>query len=137
MTTVENYRLLVVEDDVIDYQAITRALRRKGIKIRVDRAQDGLEALQLLRGAEGLEKVTQPVLIILDLNMPRKGGFEFLEELRGDQELADLPVIILSTSSHDRDIARAMEFNVEKYLVKGSLGQNWELFFEAISPYCQ
>ena len=106
-------KVLLVEDDDVDALLMERLLSKHALSVDMLRACDGQEALQVLR-----ETSTPPRVILLDLNMPVMNGFEFLEELRADASIAHCDVIILSTSSQDRDIERAREFGVDDYFVK-------------------
>ena len=110
--------LLLVEDDDVSVMAVRRALKKLRIANRVIRAKDGLEALEVLRGTHGREAIRTPFLTLLDINMPRMDGFEFLHEIRNDPKLKSLLVFILTTSEDDRDIEKAYQFNVAGYVVK-------------------
>ena len=107
--------VLLVEDDEIDVMNIQRAFKKNNITNNLQVASNGLEALSILRknGAKAF-----PDLILLDLNMPKMGGLEFLDELRKDQNLRSLMVIILTTSSDERDIKMAYKYNVAGYIIK-------------------
>lgn len=114
--------ILLVEDDDIDAIAVQRAFRNQKIANPVLRAQDGMEALAMLRGTDGHERITQPFMILLDLNMPRLNGIEFLEELRDDQELHKSIVFVLTTSNDDRDKLAAYKNHIAGYLLKSNVG---------------
>jgi CheY-like chemotaxis protein len=86
--------------------------------------------LQRLRGQNGYENVPSPYLVLLDLNMPRMGGIEFLEELRSDPELSHALVFVMTTSEAEEDRMRAYDRNVAGYILKHRLGQG---FIEAVS----
>lgn len=108
-------RLLLIEDDDVDAMIFERAVRRHGLTLTIQRATDGLEALQMLRDAND----TSPFdLCFLDLNLPRVDGFGFLQMLRSDPALASTPVFVLTTSDAPGDIAAAHRHNVVAYLVK-------------------
>jgi len=110
--------LLLVEDDEIDATAVRRALAVLKIANPLHIARDGIEALEALRGENGRDKITRPYMILLDLNMPRMDGREFLEELRKDPELADSIVFIMTTSRNEEDKRVAYSLNVAGYIVK-------------------
>lgn len=110
--------LLLVEDDDVDIAAVRRALAVLRIANPLAVARDGVEALEMLRGENGREKLPRPYLIILDLNMPRMDGREFLETLRRDMELRDSIVFVLTTSRDRKDKETAYAHNVAGYIVK-------------------
>ena len=109
---------LVVEDDDVDVIALKRAFKQLKIANKQIFAGDGVEALEYLRGQGGREKIQAPYIVLLDLNMPRMSGLEFLEEIRHDQELNQSVVFVLTTSNDDRDKCSAYEKNVAGYIVK-------------------
>ena len=81
-------------------------------------ARDGVEALEILRGENGHAKLPRPHLILLDLNMPRMNGIEFLEAVRADEDLRSAVVFMITTSKADEDRMRAYGHNVAGYIVK-------------------
>jgi CheY-like chemotaxis protein len=111
--------MLLVEDDELDVMNVRRAFRKNNISNPLYVASDGLEALQMLRGEPGFEKIPEERrLILLDLNMPRMGGIEFLRELRNDPKLKATTVIVLTTSGEERDKVEAYNLNVAGYILK-------------------
>lgn len=117
--------LLLVDDDDIDTEALQRALRKARIANKLTVVGDGIEALDVLRGTGGREPLPRPFLILLDLNMPRMNGQEFLEELREDEDLHDSIVFVLTTSDADRDKLAAYAKNVAGYIVKHRAGEDF------------
>ncbi len=110
--------ILLVEDDTLDIMHVERTLIKLNIVHKLYVAKNGLEALSLLRG-EGIEKIQPlPSLIMLDINMPKMDGFEFLSILRQDQELKDIKVFIMSTSNQEEDKNMAKNMGVSGYVVK-------------------
>jgi CheY-like chemotaxis protein len=107
--------ILLVEDDEVDVMNVRRAFRRNNIGNPLFVAGNGVEALEKLRNGE---VPAERRLILLDLNMPRMNGIEFLAELRRDPALAATPVVVLTTSNNDRDKVQAYDLNVAGYLVK-------------------
>ena len=81
-------------------------------------AQDGIEALEFLRGENGKQRLAKPHLVLLDLNMPRMNGLEFLEAIRADDDLNCTIVFMVTTSKAEEDKARAYGHNVAGYIVK-------------------
>lgn len=112
--------VLLVEDDEVDVMNVKRAFKRNNITNPLYVAFNGLEALRMLRGQDGNSSPIpkQRRIILLDLNMPRMGGIEFLQQLRADSELKSIPVIILTTSDEDKDRIEAYNLNVAGYLLK-------------------
>ena len=107
--------ILVVDDDEVDVMTVRRAFEKANITNPVFVATNGFDALALLRGS------TMPAtrrIILLDLNMPKMNGIEFLHELRKDPALASTPVIVLTTSNEDRDRVEAYRLNAAGYLLK-------------------
>jgi CheY-like chemotaxis protein len=107
--------ILLVEDDEVDVMNVRRAFERNNVSNPLFVAGNGLEALEMLRGNE-IPKERR--LILLDLNMPKMNGIEFLQALRADPELASLPVVVLTTSNDDQDKIDAYNLNVAGYLLK-------------------
>lgn len=112
--------ILLVEDDEVDVMNVKRAFKKNNITNPLYIAGNGLEALKMLRGESG-KPPTVPAnrrLILLDLNMPKMGGIEFLHELRADPDLRSTPVVVLTTSDQDQDRVEAYNLNVAGYLLK-------------------
>jgi CheY-like chemotaxis protein len=111
--------ILHVEDDEVDAMVMQRALKKTDLNYKLFHAKNGIEALDLLRGGNGKEKIVpRPNVILLDLNMPQMNGHEFLKELRSDPELKPISVYVMSTSNDDRDRLGAYSQNVAGYIVK-------------------
>ncbi|MBQ0799266.1 MAG: response regulator [Porticoccaceae bacterium] len=106
--------LLLVEDDDVDAMAIQRGFFEQRILNPIVRARDGLEALELLRSGT----VPDPYIILLDLQMPRMNGFEFLDEIRSDPRLHNSVVFVLTTSTVEQDIADSYQKNIAGYFTK-------------------
>ena len=107
--------ILLVDDDEVDVMTVKRAFHKANIANPIFVASNGVEALALLRSG-GIPP--QRRLILLDLNMPRMNGIEFLRELRKDPEFAATTVVVLTTSNEDRDRVEAFQLNVAGYLLK-------------------
>lgn len=110
--------ILLVDDDEIDVMNVERAFRKNNIINPLFVAHNGLEALDMLRGNGPGGMPRERRLILLDLNMPKMNGLEFLRELRADPELRPLTVIVLTTSADERDKVEAYQLNVAGYIVK-------------------
>lgn len=109
--------VLLVDDDDVDVMALERAFRANTIGASLVVARDGIEALAALRG-DGCAPVPRPYVILLDLNLPRMNGIEFLSELRSDPIHKNAVVFVLTTSSSPEDKRAAYDHNVAGYIVK-------------------
>jgi CheY-like chemotaxis protein len=107
--------ILLVDDDELDVMNVQRAFRKNDIRHPLYLARDGVEALEKLR--DGSVPAERRV-VLLDLNMPRMSGIEFLREIRADPELRRTSVVVLTTSDEDRDRVEAYSFNVAGYILK-------------------
>jgi CheY-like chemotaxis protein len=107
--------ILLVEDDEVDVMNVRRAFKKNNIGNPLWVAGNGVDALALLRGTE-IPRDRR--LVLLDLNMPRMNGIEFLRELRADPELGLTPVVVLTTSDDERDRVDAYNLNVAGYILK-------------------
>jgi CheY-like chemotaxis protein len=123
--------LLLVEDDDIDAMTIKRSFKKQNITNEVIRVYDGIEALALLRTGE----ITQPLVIILDLQMPRMGGIEFLKTLRADPQLSNLVVFVLTTSKAKSDIESSYGEHIAGYFVKGETGDRFSGLVSMLENY--
>lgn len=120
MTADRTINILLVEDDEVDVMNVRRALHRNNIASSLYVASNGLEALAML-GRNNPQSIVIPAerrLVLLDLNMPKMGGIEFLQELRSDPALRLTPVVVLTTSDREQDRVQAYNLNVAGYLLK-------------------
>ena len=106
--------ILVVDDDKIDVMTIERALKEIKVSNRIETASNGEEALSILRSPAH----EHPCLILLDLNMPKMNGLEFLKEFKQDENLKKIPVVILTTSREERDKVESFNNGIAGYMVK-------------------
>lgn len=114
----ETAGILLIEDDRVDVMTVQRALKKHSITNRLYVARTATAALAMLRG-EGAEQIDPPpALVLLDLNLPQMSGIQFLERLRADARLRDLPVIVVTSSNEPGDRAAAFRFEVDDYIVK-------------------
>jgi CheY-like chemotaxis protein len=131
----EPITILLVEDDEIDAEAVQRAFKKQKIANPVVWAEDGQQAIDMLRGTNGAEKITRPFLILLDLNMPRMNGIEFLTAMRGDPSIADSIVFVLTTSELDEDKVAAYGHQVAGYMVKNKLEDRFAGLAKMVDAY--
>ncbi len=127
--------ILLVEDDGGDAKAVKRTFSEAKIANSIFRAEDGIEALEILRGENGHEKMPSPYMLLVDLNMPRMNGIEFVNELRKDPALKQSIVFILTTSKSAEDRAKAYNLNVAGYIVKETAGQDFLQLVDLIDSY--
>ncbi|WP_261882457.1 response regulator [Vibrio pelagius] len=123
--------ILLVEDDDIDAMGIQRSLRAFNLLNTIHRARDGLEALEALKN----DAVARPFIVLLDLNMPRMSGMEFLSAIRSDEKLSDIVVFVLTTSQLDEEISAAYKKNVAGYIVKSSSDKDYKQLISFLENY--
>ena len=109
--------ILLVDDNPDDVYLTMHAFRKNDIDNEIIVANDGVEALALLLPSDGSPPL-HPIIVLLDLNMPRMGGLEVLARLRADPSTRSLPVIVLTTSDQERDIAESYDLGVNSYVQK-------------------
>ncbi|MBN1307302.1 MAG: response regulator [Chitinispirillaceae bacterium] len=110
--------ILLVEDSPSDAALTVEALKAGKVANRLSHVSDGVEAMDFLRRRGDYAKAPRPDLIMLDLNLPRKDGREVLEELKRDESLKTIPVIVLTTSRSDEDILRSYKLHANCYITK-------------------
>lgn len=123
--------ILLVEDDEVDIMNVQRAFRKNKITNPFFIARNGIEALEMMRGSNGSAALNPPPgIILLDLNMPKMGGIEFLRELRRDPVFRSISVFVMTTSNEESDKLAAYDLNVAGYIIKPL---SFENFVQAIS----
>jgi len=123
--------ILLIDDDYIDRMTVERAMEDSDIENELLVAGNGEEALEMLRG----KKKPQPGIILLDINMPVMNGIEFLEAIKDDEELRKIPVIVLSTTKHDKDRIASSNLSVADFMVKPSNYRKFIEMFRKIKEY--
>lgn len=108
--------IMLVEDDYLDVISVQRAFKKLNVNHELHTAHNGIDALAMIKGT-GVEKVV-PDIILLDINMPKMNGFEFLTELRNDGEFMHIKVFILTTSAEEYDKEKAKALGVSGYIIK-------------------
>ena len=124
--------ILLVEDDQVDVMNVQRAFKKSRITNPLWTAENGIEALEKLRGGK---IPLHRLLVLLDLNMPRMNGIEFLKEIRADGDLRHLPVVVLTTSDDERDRIEAYNLNVAGYIVKPVTFMNFVEAMATLNKY--
>ena len=127
--------ILLVEDDRVDVMTVQRALKKNGATNPLHIARTGVDALAMLRGTGQPKLDPPPALILLDLNLPKMSGIEFLQEIRTDPELSSLKVIVLTSSNEPGDKAAAFKYEVEDYIVKPHSFDEFAQAMNAILTY--
>ena len=118
MTDASPIEILLVEDNAADVRLTKEALREGKVHNRLTVARDGVEALEVLRRAGKYADAARPDLILLDLNLPRKDGREVLAEIKADDDLRRIPVVVLTTSSAELDIVKSYDLHANCYITK-------------------
>src|SRR5882762_8537269 len=110
--------ILLVEDNPADARLTMEAFKSSTLPHSLSHAQDGVEALEFLRRQGRFSQAKRPDLILLDLNLPRKDGRELLSDIKTDQQLRRIPVVVLTTSQAQEDIQRAYALYANCYICK-------------------
>jgi len=110
--------ILLIEDNPGDVRLVEEALRENKLLNNLSVARDGVEALAFLRREEQYADATRPDLILLDLNLPRKSGYEVLREVKADDNLKRIPVVVLTTSAAEDDILDTYNLHANCYVTK-------------------
>lgn len=130
----QNLNILLVDDDDVAVENVMRSMDKLGVRFPVVVAEDGQDALDILRDKHPSKKIEAPYLVLLDLKMPRMDGFEFLKTIRNDADLESTVVFILTTSDSNNDRAKAYNENIAGYLLKDSTTMfNW--LFSSLPKY--
>jgi|SRR5215204_1192497 len=128
-------KFLLVEDDDDHATIVTRSLRKENASNLIDRANDGVEAIQYLRGEGRFQGVLLPDIILLDLKLPKKDGHEVLAEIKNDPRLCVIPIIVLSTSDAEADRLQAYRLHANSYLVKPLNADYFKKMIQDVSLY--
>lgn len=110
--------ILLVEDNPGDARLAQEALEDSKIKNKLHRVEDGVEAMQFLRKEERFANATTPDLVLLDLNLPKKDGREVLTEIKSDNNLRKIPVVVLTVSTAEEDILKSYNLHANCYITK-------------------
>jgi len=118
MTEREPVEILLAEDNPGDVKLTRKALEKGRLVNNLHVVNDGVETMQFLRGEGEYEGRPRPDLVLLDLNMPRKDGREVLEEIKESDDLKRIPVVVLTSSEAEEDVARSYDLHANAYLTK-------------------
>lgn len=127
--------ILLVEDDDDDVRLTKKAFEKDRILNRIHRVQDGIEALAFLRQEGPYADVRRPDLILLDLNMPRMSGREVLKQIKSDANLRQIPVVVLTTSDDERDVAESYDHQANSYVTKPVDLETFREILRALKDY--
>jgi len=111
-------RILLVEDNPGDIRLAQEALKEDKLSSDLYVVNDGMSAMQFLRGEGAYKDTPSPDLVLLDLNLPRMDGREVLAEVKRDPELSKIPIVVLTTSRNEEDVCRAYTLNCNCYVTK-------------------
>jgi CheY-like chemotaxis protein len=125
----------VVDDDDVSSEAVLRVLGKTTLNFTITTAADGLEGLQILRGEHPAKEIRPPLLVLLDLNMPRMDGLDFLDHLRADPELHKTVVFVFTTSNLDLDREASYAKHIAGYIVKSDVGPQYTKLAELFTSY--
>ena len=131
MTNKQAVTVLLIEDDDVDAMSITRAFNKMSLDNEIIRATDGLEGIEMLRSGT----VPSPYIILLDLQMPRLNGLEFLAEIRSDPKLDKSIIFVLTTSKTDQDITASYKKNIAGYFVKEKVADGFLEIVNVLKGY--
>ena len=127
--------IVLVEDNDFDVKRVERGFARLGQDRRILRARDGVEALRIVRGEDEENLPQKPFVVMLDLNMPRMGGLEFLDEIRSDSQLRETPVFVVTTSDFHRDIRNAHARMISGYIIKPDTAAEMITVLQALDSF--
>ena len=131
----ENLNIFLVEDNDLDVEILKRGLKKTGVTGSLVRARDGVEALELLTKDLSTQTLPRPYIILLDINMPRMNGHEFLEILRSSEALAGIRVVVFTTSDSQTDVELAYKNNASAYIVKPNGPSDMQNIVKSISDF--
>ena len=145
MVNIDEVEILLVEDSPTDAELAITALQRRKLTNKIFHVSDGAEALDFLFGTgqhSGRELVKQPKVILLDLKLPKVDGFEVLRKLKSNERTKVIPVVVLTSSTEERDMVQSYKLGVNSYITKpvdfdkfveavGELGLYWLLLNKA------
>ena len=138
MSIEKKLTILVVEDQDFDYMLIERsikALEKSDVKYELHWVRDGEEALDFLFRRGKYASAPRPNLILLDLNLPKKNGLEVLEEIKKDEKLRKIPVVVLTVSESEEDMVRACDSGASGYLQKPTHVEDFEKLLQTVWEY--
>jgi CheY-like chemotaxis protein len=135
MLNPEKLKVLLVEDNPDDVTIVKRAMRKSDLKCDLYVASDGEEALDMLARKGDFEDTPRPDLILLDINLPKINGLEVLAKIKQDDQLKRIPVIVLTISEREEDMARAYDSGAASYMTKPVDSKDFERLIQTVQEY--
>jgi len=135
MLNPEKLKVLLVEDNPDDVTIVKRAMRKSDLKCDLYVASDGEEALDMLARKDEFEDTPRPDLILLDINLPKINGLEVLAKIKQDDQLKRIPVIVLTISEREEDMARAYDSGAASYMTKPVDSKDFERLIQTVQEY--
>lgn len=133
----DNMSILLVEDNDLDVEILKRGLARIGATHTLIRARDGIEALEMLKENATKRFLPDPYVVLLDINMPRMNGHEFLEALRKADDLKSARVFVFTTSQSKSDVDEAYRHNANGYIVKPNSASELTAVLQSLKNFWQ
>lgn len=130
---VNEVEILLIEDSISDAELTTRALRKRNLANKLFHVKDGMEALDFIFGTgqyAGRDTENKPKVILLDLKLPIVSGFEVLKKLKSDSKACSIPVVVLTSSTEERDVVQSYKLGVNSYINKPV---DFDKFLDAVS----
>jgi two-component system response regulator len=136
MDELKHIEIVVVEDDDADAEFILRSLRRQKLAREIHLAHDGQEAIDFFqRLSPQIDPHELPRLVLLDLNLPRVGGFEVLRVIKSSEHLSSIPVVVFSSSAEEQDIERAYALGANSYVQKPIVYEQFAIIINQLASY--
>ncbi len=135
MLNPEKLKVLLVEDNPDDVTIVKRAMRKSDLKCDLYVASDGEEALDMLARKGEFEDTPRPDLVLLDINLPKINGLEVLAKIKQDDQLKRIPVIVLTISEREEDMARAYDSGAASYMTKPVDSKDFERLIQTVQEY--
>ena len=127
--------VLLIEDNPNDAQLAIEFLKEAHLPFRVIVASDGEKAMDFLDNLKGEPEERRPSLVLLDIKLPKKDGFEVLNEIRNNRNLAEIPVIMLTGSNQECDKKKAMSLGADLYCLKPKDAKEWDALTDSIGQF--
>lgn len=135
MNTMELTEILLIEDNTDESKLIAKILDKNASNIHITQIEDGLNAINYLHKKDEYKNCKTPSLILLDLNLPGKDGRELLKEIKTDNQLKHIPVIVLTNSNDDKDILESYEHYANAYIIKSTNFDDFSKDMEVFKDY--